>query len=120
MNFFKNVIPLIVLLCINSVNAKRTGGATTSSYAKAPADTQPKPAPAPAVKQPVIQQQAPRQLPVTQIIMQEKSYKDLVNYVKKASNAWDRANASLDIRFIFDLMETKIELLMRNNFCLSK
>ena len=107
MNFFKNVIPLIVLLCINSINAKRMGSTAT------------KPAPAPAAKTPVIQQPAVRQ-PITSSFAkatadtQERSYKDLVNYIKNASNVWDRANARLKSEFNYDLIK-KANLLKLDN-----
>lgn len=100
MNVIKNVIPLIVFFSINSVNAKRIGGARPSS----------RPTPAPVVKQPVAPSLPERQPSVQQPITssfakapagtQEKSYKDLVNYVKNASNVWNSVASILNVQFI--------------------
>jgi hypothetical protein len=118
MNFFKNTIPLIILFCINSSKAR------VGSSAK----IQPQPKPVTVVKQPNFapsSHEASVSAPSfaksfgghskASTDTQEKSYKDLVNYIKKSSNAWDRTNAGLNLEFIYDMMQKAQHLKLDND-----
>jgi hypothetical protein len=87
MNFLKNITVFSLLFIINFSNAKNIGGAP--AYTATPPSSQP----APTMRQPI--QQPPAQ---------ERSYKDLVAYIKNSSNAWDR-NGMLNKEFVATILQ---------------
>jgi hypothetical protein len=107
MKIFKSIFSFSILFSTHFIDA-RVGASsqrqqsvqqTPSSFVKTTADTQ----------QPVMPSSVK-----TSADMQEKSYKDLVNYVKNVSNAWDRPNRQLNPEFISTMIQKARQLNLDN------
>lgn len=84
MKFLRNLLPVLVIFTMSSVSAKKRGGGAPRATAQPPA-----------------RPTAPINLPVQkQPVQQRESYKDLVTFVKNASNAWDNAQGKLTTNFV--------------------
>ena len=84
MKFFTNVVSIIVLCTINSVNARTRDGAAAQ------------PQPTPVANRPTVHQKP---------TISNPSYNDLVAYVKNATNVWDNARGLLRADFIATVIQ---------------
>jgi hypothetical protein len=100
MKIFKNILPIAMLFFVNFVIAKSRGAA-------APARPQA------VVQQPPVPQSIAKQT-IQPPVMQEKSYKDMVNFIKKSPNAWDSRHSKLDNNFINIIIKKANQLNLDN------
>jgi|GEM_PF-5990697 len=96
MNLLKKISLLTVLLTINFTNGKSLQ----------------KPMINPPTGQATPAQKKPIQTPVIQ--KEKQSYKDLVNYIKKATNTWDNTNKILNEDFVDTLVKKARQAQLEN------